>query len=173
MHQRHQHPSILQAKRRHNAVMLLRTHTNRLRPQLVYTAATAGLVALSHTPCAHMPAIIATTYATTCGTGFATMATSAGPGHIPEMPQPAPNRIPPRINVGSIELLVGMENFASQYGFRMMCFWRISWKPGRAIRRAPPMTNNSVRSQAGYNGLRKAITCGNAEQAMDNKVRVK
>lgn len=92
---------------------------------------TAGFASGISTPCTHMPPNIAATYASTCGMGLATAATTAGPGHMPEMPQPDPNRMPPSTSLGSMLLTVGIWNLSAAYGFGMTLERRMAWKPVR------------------------------------------
>src|SRR5579859_2399984 len=91
-----------------------------------------------------MPSTIAATY-TIIGMVRPARFTSAGPGQIPERPQPIPNSAEPVSSGASISLRAGHENFAANSGALRRC---ASAKPAPATMTAPAMTKASVASHA-------------------------
>src|SRR5580698_7487080 len=91
-----------------------------------------------------MPMIIAATK-TTIGAVKPARFTSAGPGQIPERPQPIPNSAEPTNSGASISLRDGHENLIANSGALRR---RASAKPAAATATAAAITKASVASHA-------------------------
>mmetsp|Transcript_97467 Transcript_97467/g.280513 ORF Transcript_97467/g.280513 Transcript_97467/m.280513 type:complete len:261 (+) Transcript_97467:192-974(+) len=105
-----------------------------------------------------MPASMPPRTRNTCNEGIEPTTTQMGPGHMPHVPQPTPNKALPRIKLRSTALLFSGKPRSPPRAARASGWRSMSWKKGSVMSKPPPMTNAKLGSQAPEPRSTKAAT---------------